>query len=263
MTTGLDLDRDVRIWAGDHRPAEQRVSIVGHHQDCFQVGPQHRPARGEGVCGGTGGRRHQHSVAAERRNRAAIDFDCYTKDTESRALFQAGFVERPTLVEDFAALTHDDIEGQPVFHPVVLRDNVFKHRIDVLGLGFGKKTDPAQVHPQHRNADVARQLGRPQEGAVAWLDAFSIPAGSKNIEGAQAFINYMIDPKFYVEWVTKVGAPVSANTKAVEALPEDAFNRKVMGDPEVAKRIQFQAPITDAQREAYLALWQQLKVDVK
>ena len=73
----------------------------------------------------------------------------------------------------------------------------------------------------------------------------------------------MIDPGFYVEWVTKVGAPVSANTKAVAALPEDSFNRKVMGDPEVAKRIQFQAPITDAQREKYLAVWQELKVNVK
>lgn len=103
----------------------------------------------------------------------------------------------------------------------------------------------------------------PEEGAVAWLDAFSIPAGAKNVAGAEAFINYMIDPGFYVEWVTKVGAPVSANTKAVEALPEDSFNRKVMGDPEVEKRIQFQAPITDAQREQYLALWQELKVNVK
>jgi spermidine/putrescine transport system substrate-binding protein len=103
----------------------------------------------------------------------------------------------------------------------------------------------------------------PQEGAVAWLDAWSIPTGAKNVEGAQAFINYMIDPGFYVEWVTKVGAPVSANTKAVAGLPEDSFNRKVMGDPEVAKRIQFQAPITDEQREKYLALWQELKVNVK
>ena len=41
----------------------------------------------------------------------------------------------------------------------------------------------------------------------------------------------MIDPGFYVEWVTKVGAPVSANEKAVAALPEEAFNRKVMGEP--------------------------------
>jgi spermidine/putrescine transport system substrate-binding protein len=103
----------------------------------------------------------------------------------------------------------------------------------------------------------------PQEGAVGWLDAFSIPAGSKNVAGAEAFINYMIDPGFYVEWNTKVGAPVSANTKAVAALPEDTFNRKVMGDPEVAKRIQFQAPVTNEQREKYLALWQELKVNVK
>jgi spermidine/putrescine transport system substrate-binding protein len=73
----------------------------------------------------------------------------------------------------------------------------------------------------------------------------------------------MIDPGFYVEWVTKVGAPVSANVKAVAALPEDSFNRKVMGDPKVAERIQFQAPVSDAQREKYLALWQELKVKVK
>lgn len=103
----------------------------------------------------------------------------------------------------------------------------------------------------------------PEEGAVAWLDAFSVPVGSDNVEGAEAFINYMIDPEFYVEWVTKVGAPVSANDKALAALPEDSFNRAVMGSPEVAKRIQFQAPITDEQRESYLAAWQELKVNVK
>nr|WP_315972620.1 ABC transporter substrate-binding protein [Rhizobium sp. NRK18] len=103
----------------------------------------------------------------------------------------------------------------------------------------------------------------PEEGAVGWLDAFSIPKGSKNVEGAEAFINYMIDPTFYVEWDNKVGAPVSANTAAVAELPEDAFNRKVMGDPQVAARIQFQAPVSDADREKYLQIWQELKVNVK
>jgi spermidine/putrescine transport system substrate-binding protein len=103
----------------------------------------------------------------------------------------------------------------------------------------------------------------PEEGAVGWLDAFSIPKGSKNVEGAEAFINYMIDPAFYIEWDTKVGAPVSANTKAVAGLPADAFNRTVMGDPAVAARIQFQAPVSDADREKYLQLWQELKVNVK
>ncbi|HUG61427.1 MAG TPA: ABC transporter substrate-binding protein [Methylomirabilota bacterium] len=100
----------------------------------------------------------------------------------------------------------------------------------------------------------------PKEGAVGWLDAFSIPAGSKNPEGALAFIDWMIDPTFYVEWDTKVGAPVSANSKAVAGLPETAFNRAVMGDPVVAERIQFQQPVSDEDREKYLALWQELKV---
>ncbi len=103
----------------------------------------------------------------------------------------------------------------------------------------------------------------PEEGAVGWLDAFSIPKDSENVEGAEAFINYMIDPAFYVEWDNKVGAPVSANVKAVAQLPEDAFNRVVMGDPEVDARIQFQAPVSDADRERYLQIWQELKVNVK
>jgi len=103
----------------------------------------------------------------------------------------------------------------------------------------------------------------PQEGAVGWLDAFSVPAGSKNVDGALAFINYMIDPAFYVEWDNKVGAPVSANLKAVAGLPEDSFNRQVMGDPKIEARIQFQAPVSDADREKYLQIWQELKVNVK
>ena len=34
----------------------------------------------------------------------------------------------------------------------------------------------------------------PKEGAIGWLDSLAIPTGSKNVEGAKAFINYMIDP---------------------------------------------------------------------
>jgi spermidine/putrescine transport system substrate-binding protein len=114
-----------------------------------------------------------------------------------------------------------------------------------------------------KNFKLPVSLVIPKEGCVGWLDAFSIPKDSKNVEGAEAFINYMIDPSFYTEWVAKVGAPVSANDKALAALPADAFNRVVMGDPKVASRIKFQAPITDAQRAKYLALWQEIKVNAK
>ncbi|RFC61971.1 extracellular solute-binding protein [Fulvimarina endophytica] len=103
-------------------------------------------------------------------------------------------------------------------------------------------------------------LAVPEEGAVGWLDSFAIPVGSDNVEGAEKFINYMISPEFYVEWDQTVGAPVSASRRAVAALPEDAFNRRVMGSPEIAERVQFQQPITDEQRESYLKTWQKLKV---
>ncbi|MEO4042530.1 ABC transporter substrate-binding protein [Hoeflea sp. CAU 1731] len=98
----------------------------------------------------------------------------------------------------------------------------------------------------------------PEEGAIGWLDGLSVPATSEHKDAAYAFINWMIDPEFYVRW-DKEGAPASANAKAAAALPEDAFNRRVLGDPEVAARVQFQKPVPDETREQYLALWQKLK----
>ncbi|TVQ57528.1 MAG: extracellular solute-binding protein [Rhodobacteraceae bacterium] len=98
----------------------------------------------------------------------------------------------------------------------------------------------------------------PEEGAIGWLDGLSIPATAPNVEAAHAFIDWMIDPDFHIRW-DEEGAPASANAAAAEALPEDAFNRAVLGDPEVVARVQFQAPVDDATRAAYLALWQRLK----
>jgi spermidine/putrescine transport system substrate-binding protein len=99
----------------------------------------------------------------------------------------------------------------------------------------------------------------PEEGAIGWLDGLSIPAGSENPEAATAFIDWMIDPEFYVKWDTEVGAPASANVEAAGALPADSFNRRVLGDAENIARVEIMQPVSDADREAYLALWQELK----
>ena len=98
----------------------------------------------------------------------------------------------------------------------------------------------------------------PQEGAIGWLDGLSIPASSTRKEAAAAFIDWMIDPSFYVRWAES-GAPASANLVAAGALPSDSFNRNVLGDPEVVARVQFMKPVADADREKYLELWQDIK----
>ena len=86
-----------------------------------------RAASGERVGGGSGRRRHQHPVAAERRHRAPIDFDDHPQHAQSRTFFQAGFVECPALIDDLAAFAHHDVERQALFHPIVLRDDMFQH----------------------------------------------------------------------------------------------------------------------------------------
>lgn len=99
----------------------------------------------------------------------------------------------------------------------------------------------------------------PKEGAIGWIDSLEIPAGSKNVEGAKAFINYMIDPAFYVKWETTVGAPTSANTKAVAGLPDTSFSKAVLGNPDTVARVQFLTPVSEENRKKYLELWQELK----
>jgi spermidine/putrescine transport system substrate-binding protein len=98
----------------------------------------------------------------------------------------------------------------------------------------------------------------PTEGAVGWLDSLSVPAASKNATAARAFINYMIDPEFYVRWASK-GAPMSANAKGAAGLPETSFNKIALGDPAVVARVQFVQPLSEATRKQYLELWQDVK----
>ena len=79
------------------------------------------------------------------------------------------------------------------------------------------------------------------------------------VEGALKFIDFMVSPDFYVKWGTDVGAPASANAKANAQLPEDDVNRKLLGDPEVVKRLQWMAPMSDEQKAKYQELWDEAK----
>lgn len=99
----------------------------------------------------------------------------------------------------------------------------------------------------------------PVEGAIGWLDGLSIASGSSNPDAARKFIDWMIDPDFYVPWDTNVGAPASANAAANAALPADAFNRAVLGDPVKVANVQIMGPMDDGLREEILELWQETK----
>lgn len=109
-----------------------------------------------------------------------------------------------------------------------------------------------------RNANLPVDFVVPAEGAVVWVDGLSIAAGAPNPDGAAAFINWMIDPTFYVEWATKVGAPASANAQALAALPADDLSAQVH-KPEFMVSKNVMSAMPDERREAFNAAWQEVK----
>ena len=99
----------------------------------------------------------------------------------------------------------------------------------------------------------------PKEGGIGWFDGLAVAKDAPNADGAHAFINWMVDPKFYVEWETKVGAPASANPKAMAALPDSDPSKGLYGDAEAVKRLQFMAPLSPEEKQKYSDLWTELK----
>jgi spermidine/putrescine transport system substrate-binding protein len=101
----------------------------------------------------------------------------------------------------------------------------------------------------------------PKEGGIGWFDGLAVATDAPNAEGAYKFIDYMVDPAFYIEWATKVGAPASANTKANEQLPAEDMGRQIHSDQEAIKRLQFMAPLSDDERQSFSDLWTEVKAE--
>lgn len=98
----------------------------------------------------------------------------------------------------------------------------------------------------------------PKEGAIGWLDSLTIPASSTKKDAAAKFINYMIDPDFYVQWVAKAGAPASAYATAMDRLPADDLNRQTY-KAEYLPHLQFEGPLPDDVRQHINDLWEETK----
>ncbi len=112
-----------------------------------------------------------------------------------------------------------------------------------------------------RNAfDLPMEFVIPEEGAIGWLDAWTIAADSENVDLAVEWINFMNDPEFYIEWDNVAGAPLPANNDTLELLPEDSYSRQLFEDPAVLERLEFQTYIPEDVRQELLLMWQEVKL---
>lgn len=101
----------------------------------------------------------------------------------------------------------------------------------------------------------------PEEGAIGWVDTWTIPTDAPGAELADEWIEFMTSPEFYLRWDSEVGAPIPANTATFEQLPEDSFNKQVFGDPPDTGNLAFMTFIEEEKREDLLAIWEEAKAE--
>ena len=99
----------------------------------------------------------------------------------------------------------------------------------------------------------------PKEGGIGWIDTWCVVKDAPNREGALKWIDFMISPEFFVQWDTTVGAPAPTNKVTLDKLPQDSFNRRVMGNPEVVKRLVWMETVPEATRKKWNAVWESVK----
>lgn len=98
----------------------------------------------------------------------------------------------------------------------------------------------------------------PEEGAVLWVDSFTIPAGAENVNNAYAFINYMLRPDVAVRCIEEYKYS-SPNLKAIELLPPELRNNSILvPGPTELRGAEFTTSIGESIAE-YEKYWEQLK----
>ncbi len=100
----------------------------------------------------------------------------------------------------------------------------------------------------------------PKEGALGWIDTYTISAGAKNLDAAYTWINWMLTEEKGAQIMDKTGY-MSAVKGAVNLLPED--RQKVINDaypPEAVDNINWYAPLVSYINEINSEMEEKLKV---
>ena len=99
----------------------------------------------------------------------------------------------------------------------------------------------------------------PKEGAIGWIDTWAIAQDAPNRELAYKWLDYMISAEFFVKFDRDVGAPAPTTQATIDQLPADAFNRAVMGNPEVVKRLAWMETVPEEVRKEWNQVWEEVK----
>lgn len=129
--------------------------------------------------------------------------------------------------------TKDEAEIKQAFDSLVaLKNNVLLYNSDAPQVPYvsGETSVGMQWNGNAFQGQVEMpelKFVMPEEGAVLWMDNFTIPSGSKNKALAHKFINFMYQSENQAEIVTSLGY-ASATNAGRDKLPEELKNNRTI-----------------------------------
>lgn len=112
------------------------------------------------------------------------------------------------------------------------------------------------------NPDLAYSI--PQQGAILWVDNLAIPKGAPQVELAQKFINYLLEPPVaaQISNYTRYATPnqTAIQDKLIQA--EDLNNPAIYPPPAVLAKLQILRDVPPAALKLYDAAWNEIKLRV-
>ena len=103
----------------------------------------------------------------------------------------------------------------------------------------------------------------PSEGSNLWFDNFAIPKSAQNVEGAHAFINFLLDPENAAQNTDYVGYS-TPNIGALEYLDEEVTtDERFYPSPELTEKLEVYENLGKVKQAYYSELFLEFKMHSK
>lgn len=114
------------------------------------------------------------------------------------------------------------------------------------------------IASQLKSADEPVSYVYPKEGTIGWTDFWAVAKDAPNYDLAMKWIEYMTDTEFQTAFATDVNAHCPVNNDVLDSLTDE--QKQVLWIyPEAPQNIVLQASQEEADRQAWLDLWNEVK----
>ncbi len=128
-----------------------------------------------------------------------------------------------------------------------------------IAFGYSGDVFQAKARAEEAGKGIEIAYSIPKEGANLWFDMMAIPADTKSVKEAHAFINYLLDPAVIAKVSDYVGY-ANPNPKAGELMNQDVRNDPSVYPPqEVLNNLYVSAELPPKIQRRVIRAWTRVK----